>query len=103
MRDILLRWALPIIIGPVAFWLSERSQKLVAWIDKQKGAQGAVLKQAWTTVWGIALAAGIVAIPGLCPSGMCDVTQVDFEALVKWAVTGALATHGIVKAAGRAR
>lgn len=102
-----LKAVLLVIGGPIAALLSELSQKWLKWLDSLQGATGAVVKQAWTFVWSTLIAFLIMQVPNICPgqNAPCLVTEIDFRALLEWGLkiaAGAVAAHGIKKAADRA-
>lgn len=102
MNAFLVGLALKLFIGPVVYFLSERSQRALTALDNLSGATGAIVKQAFTVLWAAALAWLLVHVPGVCPSGDCTLATIDWSTLVKYGAGAALATHGIVAAAKRA-
>lgn len=91
LQDKLVGLLLPIVLGPIVASLTQWSKKAWGWLDKQH----AIVKQVWAALWTLALTA-LVAFAGrtFCADGsaMCEITGLDYRALLTWAF--ALAAHG---------
>lgn len=97
LTNTLTTLVLPVIAGPLTFWVSEKTQAASVWLGKQP----AITKQIATAALSAAVTAGGAQVAQLFPSGVVSVENLSAQAVTAWALS--MATHGLVKSRARKR
>lgn len=93
LKSAALSLVLPLILSIGAFWLTQSSKRVAAWLDRQP----APVKQGIALGWAAALVAlAELAGRSVCADGAatCAVDAVDWKLVLSSSWAGALALHG---------